>query len=418
MRVDSKLNVLVIAQYFPPDLGGSATRAYNLAKGLAVNGCNVTVIAAFPHYPHGRIPEDYKWKPLKVERIGKIKIIRTFMPPIKSEGFFKRLLLLGTFAVSSLFALPFVGKVDVVWASSWAPGLAYSTLKKRPLALNMDDLRIEDLVDLGLLVEGSLFVRIAEWVYRLFLVKADVVTPISPAYAETLSKKYCVKPNRIHLVRGGVDLSVFKPNVSKRDSGKKFTVLYSGAFSVAYNFEQIFKAAKIVEGLDGDVEFVIQGKGELLSSMRSNVGALKVKNVRIIDKLLSRETVGELLSQADALILPLVEFKEPYRGMSSKLYEYQAVGKPIICCSEGQPAEYVKETGSGIVVKPGDYEALTNAILCLREDPCVVEKLGMSGKRYVENNLSIELVGLKMMAIFNGVLRSSSSIHDDELQVA
>jgi len=217
------------------------------------------------------------------------------MPPIKSEGFFKRLLLVGAFAVSSLFALPFVGNVDAVWASSWVPGWAYSRLKKRPLALNMDDLRIEDLIDLGLLVEGSLFVRIAERVYRLFLVKADAVTPISPAYFETLAKKYCVKPDRIHLVRGGVDLSIFKPNNSKRESGKKFTVLYSGAFSVAYDFEQIFKAAKIVENLDSEVEFVIQGKGELLSDMTSKVDALKVRNVRIVDKLeqgRSRRIVG------------------------------------------------------------------------------------------------------------------------------
>ena len=140
------------------------------------------------------------------------------------------------------------------------------------------------------------------------------------------------------MVRGGVDLSVFKPSESKRKSGKKFVVLYSGAFSVAYDFEQIFKAAKIVEEVDGDVEFVVQGKGELLDSMRSKIDELNVKNVRIVDKLLSREAVAELLGQADVLVLPLVEFKKPYRGMSSKLYEYQAVGKPIICCSRGLPS--------------------------------------------------------------------------------
>jgi len=47
----------------------------------------------------------------------------------------------------------------------------YSRLKKRPLALNMDDLKIEDLVDLGLLDEGSLFVRIAECVTGFFWLK-------------------------------------------------------------------------------------------------------------------------------------------------------------------------------------------------------------------------------------------------------
>jgi glycosyltransferase involved in cell wall biosynthesis len=398
------LNVLVIAQYFPPDLGGSATRAYNLAKGLAVNGCDVTVIAAFPHYPHGNIPAEYKWKPLRVERVGKIKIVRTFMPSIKSEGFFKRLILLASFAVSSLFALPFVGNVDAVWASSWAPGLAYSRLKRRPLALNMDDLRIEDLIDLGILREGTLFVKTAEFAYRLFLVKADIVTPVSPGYAATLAEKYRVNPGRIHVVRGGVDLAVFKLTAGKCESKEKFVVLYSGAFSVAYDFEQIFKAAKILESLDSDVEFVIQGKGELLRSMRSIVDALNVKNVRIIDKLLSRESVADLLARADALILPLVDFKKPYRGMSSKLYEYQAVGKPIICCSRGLPMEYVKETHSGLVVCPGDHDALAKAVLELKENPTLACEMGNNGRKFVESEASIEAIGLKIEAIFESII--------------
>jgi len=110
------------------------------------------------------------------------------------------------------------------------------------------------------------------------------------------------------------------------------------------------------------------------------------------------------LSEADALILPLRDFGKPYLGISSKLYEYQAAGKPIICCAEGQPAEYVKETGSGVVVNPGDYEALAKAVLYLKEDKDSARRLGVSGRRYVENNLSIKKIGLKMMMLFRKVL--------------
>ncbi len=328
------LNILIVAQYFPPDLGGAATRAYNMAKGLALNGCDVTVITAFPHYPHGKIPAVYKFKPFKIERVENFKVIRTFMPPVKSEGFFKRLVLRVAFSFSALFALPFVRKIDAIWASSWVPGYAYSKIKRKPLALNVDDLTLDDLVDLKLIDPNSMVLKISEWVYRLFFVKGDVVTPISPIYTEIMVKKYCVKHERIHLIRGGVDLSIFRFSEPKM-AGNKFTVLYSGAFSIAYDFEQIFKAAKMIGKVDSSVEFIIQGKGELLSSMYSKLAMMNIKNVRIIDELLSREDVSKLLSTADALILPLAEFKKPYRGMSSKLYEYQAVGRPIICCSKG-----------------------------------------------------------------------------------
>jgi colanic acid biosynthesis glycosyl transferase WcaI len=398
--MESNLDVLIIAQYFPPDLGGSATRAYNLAKGLFLNGCNVTVVAAFPHYPQGKIPKEYRWKLIKVEWMGKIRVIRTFMPPIKSEGFFKRILLIGAFAVSSLFALPFVGKVDVIWSSSWIPGLVYGKVIRKPVALNEDDLTLEDLVDLKLIDEDSLVLRIAEWVYRILLIKADAVTPISPGYVETLSNKYWVQRNRIHVVRGGVDLSVFKPHAQRHNADRRFVVLYSGAFSVAYDFEQIFRAAEIVQKEHDDVEFVIQGVGELLGSMYSMVDEFKVKNVKIVDKLLSREEVAELLDQADVLVLPLVEYQKPYSGMSSKLYEYQAVGKPIICCSRGLPSVYVKETNSGLIVYPGDYEALAKAVIELKENPELASMMGENGRKHVEAEASVEAIGLRMKEIF------------------
>jgi hypothetical protein len=129
------MNVLLISQYFPPDIGGVATRTNNLVKSLAENNCRVTVIAAFPHYPNGHIPDQYRRLPIKVEQIGKVKIIRTFILPIKSQGFLKRLLLIGSFAVSALFALPWVGKIDVVWGTSWIPGIVYSRVKKTILFL-------------------------------------------------------------------------------------------------------------------------------------------------------------------------------------------------------------------------------------------------------------------------------------------
>ena len=119
-----------------------------------------------------------------------------------------------------------------------------------------------------------------------------------------------------------------------------------------------------------------------------------------------------------ALLLPLSGLGSVEMGISSKLYEYQAAGKPIICCSSGQPGRYVSETESGIVVKPGDYEALAKAILYLRENRDVAEKFGSSGSQYVENNLSIEKIGLKMMTVFNQVLRNSSRIRKAEQQAA
>ena len=396
--------MLIVGQYFPPDLGGAATRAYNVAKGLSLNGSNVTVVTAFPHYPDGKIPNAYKFKPFTVERVGKIRVIRTFVLPLASKGLFKRILLFGSFMLSSLLVLPIVGKIDVIWAANpdifaLVPSLGYGAVKRKSVVSNVDDLIIEDLYDLDLVQRGSLISKLAEFFARVMFAKVKAVTPISPGYIATI-EKYGVDQSNIHVVRGGVDLEVFKIGKFKRDGKGKFVVLYSGGFSIAYDFEQIFKAAKIVEELDGDVEFVIQGKGELLGSMISKVKELNAKNVRIVDKLLSRKSVGKLLGRADVLILPLFNFKKPYRGMSSKLYEYQAVGKPIICCSRGLPSDYVEKTRSGLIVYPGDYQALAEAVLELKRNPQLARTMGDNGRAFVESEASINAISIQLEHIF------------------
>lgn len=393
-----------MGQYFPPDLGGAATRAYNVARGLSLNGCNVTVVTAFPHYPDGKIPSAYKFKPFTVEWIGTLRVIRTFVLPLESKGLFKRILLFGSFMFSSLLALPLIGKVDVVWAANpdvfvLFPSLAYGITKRKPVVSNVDDLIIEDLYDLDLVERGSIISKFAEFFARVLFSKVKAVTPISPGYISTI-RGYGVDKSKIHVVRGGVDLEMFKTSEFSREAEGKFVVLYSGGFSIAYDFDQVFKAAKIVEEIDSDVEFVIQGKGELLNSMISKAKELNVKNVRIIDKVLSRKSVGKLLSQADVLLLPLANFKTPYRGMSSKLYEYQAAGKPIICCSQGLPKDYVERTHSGLVVYPGDSEALAEAILELKRNPEVACLMGENGRAFVESEVSINAISMQLENIF------------------
>lgn len=399
------MNVLIIAQYFPPDLGGAATRAYNAAKGLLLNGCEVTVVTAFPHYPQGEIPKKYRWKPFRIEFLGKIKVARTFMLPLASKGLARRIVLFGSFMVSSLFALPLVGEIDVIWAAnpdiiSMIPALIYSKLKRRSVASNVDDLLLEDLYNLKLMKERSIISKVAELIARIFYLKAEAITPISPGYAQYLSKKYGVEKNKIYVVRGGVDPTIFNSSLSQHNTKGKFAVLYSGAFSVAYDFKQVLKAAKIVEEKDDEVEFILQGKGELANYINSEIKELNLKNVRVIDKLFSREEVAELLNQADTLILPLRDFGKPYLGISSKLYEYQAVGKPIICCAKGQPADYVKETNSGIVAKPGDFEKLAEAVIYLKKNSEKAREMGRQGRRHVENNVTIKTVGLELKKVF------------------
>jgi len=220
---------------------------------------------------------------------------------------------------------------------------------------------------------------------------------------DVITKKYQVDPSKVCVVPAGVDLDRFSYEQQSVENGDgKFTVLYIGAFSPAYDFDQVFKAAELLASYF-DVEFVIQGGGELAYALKSKVDKMGLSNVRVVARIVSREEVAKILGEADALLLPLSGVGSIEMGISSKLYEYQAAAKPILCCSNGQPRRYVSETKSGIVIKPGDHEALAKSVLYLRENRVFAEKLGESGRRYVENNLSIEQVGMRIERVLKRV---------------
>jgi colanic acid biosynthesis glycosyl transferase WcaI len=409
------MNVLVIAQLFPPDMGGGATRAQNVANGLISLGHKVVVVAAFPNYPTGKTPKEYRHKLLAVERSGKLGIFRTWVPSVASKGFLRRLFLICSFSISSLLAMPLVGHVDIVWAAnpnifSVFPAMVYGAWKHCPIVQNVDDLWPEEVVDLRMIRSGFLR-RLAESVSRFAYAKSSAITPISPAYTNVIVKKYRISPKKVHLVYAGVDLSKFDPQedrLNRERSGRTFKILYIGALSLAYNFDQVLESAKLLSANDS-IEFVIQGGGELGPALKSKVKEMRLSNVKVKLQIVSRDKVPKILSGADVLILPLSGLKAVEMGISSKLYEYQASGRPIICCSGGQPAKYISKTKSGIVVKPGDSKGLARAILYLHKNRRICEKLGSAGRSYVEDNLSSEKIALKMEGIFNTLLTTTRS---------
>jgi hypothetical protein len=281
------------------------------------------------------------------------------------------------------------------------PSLVFKQINNCPVVQNVDDLWPEALYDLGM-NNKSPPAKVGEFVAKVTYRFASAITPISPAYVKVLTQKYNVKPNKVSVVPAGVDLAMFSCKSITGSKNGKFRILYIGAFSPAYDFDQIFRAAQLLANSE-EIEFVIQGGGELASALKSKIEETKPNNVKVIEKIVSRQEVVKELNEADALLLPLNGIGSIEMGISSKLYEYQAAGKPIICCSNGQAGCYVSETKSGTVVKPGDYETLAKTVISLKENSKLAKIMGNNGRKYVEHEAAIEIVGLKMKEVFKTI---------------
>jgi glycosyltransferase involved in cell wall biosynthesis len=84
------------------------------------------------------------------------------------------------------------------------------------------------------------------------------------------------------------------------------------------------------------------------------------------------------------------------------MFPAMACGKPIIFSGEGEGAEMVCCAECGIVVPPGDADALAQAVLELAHDPERAQRLGANGRAFVEREFGWNTLVARWLAALLG----------------
>lgn len=113
--------------------------------------------------------------------------------------------------------------------------------------------------------------------------------------------------------------------------------------------------AKAFRG-DAEVALLLGGDGPMLHDLRSLARALFVESqVRFVGRL-ARQEIKDLLASSDAFVLP--SLVETFGVVAA---EALALGVPVIATRSGGP-ESIVGAGDGILVPPGDEDALAQAM--------------------------------------------------------
>lgn len=398
------MRFLLISHAFPPDMGGASNRASNLLQMLVRGGHDVQIIAGFPYYPHGQIPRKLRSKFFASSFYGKSKVLRVWMPPLRPVGLLRRLMLYVCFTLTSAFGLVvnLRTRLDAVWyVSPYSLGLfslpscVFGSLKKCTVLLDVADLWPEVITEVGGISSPT--------VERTLKLMTAIVTRVSSAVTvitESIGKRaveFGVDSRKVHVIELGIDTELYHP-ISPRPVvegfGGNFVVEYSGLFGPKYDFGTLLEAARIVGERANDVLFFIRGDGELRSEIVKR--AERSSNVRVSTTIVSQGQLVEYLNSADVLVCPLVDTKEASMGIPSKVIEYLSVGKPVVCSAKGDTERIINGNAAGIVVKPGDSEALASALLKLHDDRTLCEEYGGNARSLAENEFSLESMNPKL----------------------
>lgn len=397
------MKILFHTQYYPPELGAPQSRVSELAQGLADLGYEVSVLTAMPNYPSGKLFAGYKKLFCKEELAG-IRVYRSFIIPSQSASIFTRLLNYFSFVLSSLLRGLFLPKPDLIITESpplflGISGFFLSRLKGAKWIFNIADLWPRSALELGLIKEQSLFYKLSAWLESFCYRNAALVTgqsntilaDISARFPDVLTyhlsngvdpSKFCPSPSTVVGLRSEreckvrVSLSSFPSPVTNPPS---ICVLYAGLHGLAQGLDQIIEAATRLRD-QTDIEFVLIGDGPEKRSLITMAESQVLKNISFFDPV-PKSDIPAILASADILIVPL---KVQLTGaVPSKLYEAMAAAKPLILIAGDEAAEIVEDAECGIVVSPGDINALVNAIKALASDTLQRTRLGENGRKAV-----------------------------------
>jgi len=407
------ISVCIVTQYFPPDMGAASSRALNIATALSKRGHKVTVVTAFPHYPHGRIPKEYGGKFVSKEKANELDVYRVWVPSLPTEGSSRRTIMYLSFAFSCSIMLFVLRNVDLYFYVSpygasflSMPTYIRSKLGNAYFAIDQGDPWPDVAVSMGYIHSKSL-IEILKLMVRVMYRLADVVCPISAVIGKEILK-YGVPKEKVQVIDLGVDTSIFKPSnrttssVWERAFQDKFVVEYSGIFGPIYDFESVMKAAKILETTER-ILFLIRGDGESKEKILQLMKSLALKNVISRGRVDNPVKVAEYLNAADVLLIPLKNEEVLSLIYPYKVIEYLACGKPIIASAKGALVELISGSGAGIVVPPANPESLAEAIMCLYSNEEKRAEMSRKALDLAANRFSFDAVGKKLEQVFAGL---------------
>ncbi|NNF00886.1 MAG: glycosyltransferase family 4 protein [Pyrinomonadaceae bacterium] len=391
------MRILIITQIYRPEMGALSNRLYPIVRTLVDKGHKVAVATGMPNYPAGRVFAEYRGKIFSKEVKDGHRILRTnyFTAP-RNKSKLTQLLSYLTFMPAVFYSGIRAGKCDVVLITSppifpVIPAIILAKIRGAKLVFDIRDLWSDELVTFGGISENSISVKIARklenWGYRI----ADMVSATTNSLMSTVIDRGARSDSTIYFPNGA-DLELFRPLPKsgaierKYQFGDRFVVMYSGLFGIKHGLETLLEAANILRDRE-DIVFFLLGNGARREQLEKYIEEKALDNV-IIRGEIDIEEVPKVISISDVCF---AAFKpEPYAGklISVKIFEYLACEKPVVGSFEGESAKVIEESKGGIVVAPGDSQAIADAILLLQKDPARRKAMGIAGRQFVEASFS------------------------------
>ena len=390
-----------------PSTRGSFTHTYEIAKNLRKKSIKVYIITRRRSFGepsqecfHGipvfrifrRVPSKSSRQYLKKNGIRGNHPKQESASTILRFGLYLYKIYLRTFlvAISVLFLIKLIKKykIDLVLerGSSLGAGVLASRITKRP--------SIVEIIDDN---HSSISLKLAERViiYTQKVLKCDV------------------PENRLVKVTASANTELFNPNINPMIIRKKYRLWGKKVIGYAGNFEKWHGVLDLVHATD----YILQKDSNIVFLFVGNATSEVIRIIHntgkcdsfILPGPVDYFRVPKYLAAADILVAPYnpagANHTQKYGYIYSpiKIFEYMAMGKPIITSDLPTIKTVIRDGIDGILIPPGKPHKLAKAILLLLQNEKLKTNLGRNARTKVLQFYSWD----RLASIFLKIIKST-----------
>lgn len=414
----SRVKILYVSQYFPPEMGAPAARAAELAQHWAQAGHEVSVLTGFPNHPTGVVPE--QWLPrlrrlIYREKAGRVNVFRTWLWPLPNRKAHERMRNYASFCVSAALRGLTLPRPDVIIATSpqllvGLSGWWLAFTRQIPFVFEVRDLWPESLAAVGIGSEDSLLHHALSAIARFLYERSDRIVVVSPAFQEPLIRNWRVPPEKIAVVENGVETELFVPAPSAAnqalrrqfDAQDKFLVCYAGTMGMAHGLDTLLDAAAQLQHRNPGVQFLLVGEGAEKERIKTLAQSRSLANIRFLDQQ-PREKVAGIVSASDACVVLLKKTEVFKTVIPTKMLEFMSCARPVILGVEGHARQIIEQAEAGLVIEPENAEALAQAVQRLATNRELATTMGKNGREYILHNFSRSQTAQKYIQVLQSI---------------
>jgi glycosyltransferase involved in cell wall biosynthesis len=238
---------------------------------------------------------------------------------------------------------------------------------------------------------GLRLTRAAALVERINLRAADRVVVVSNVLQRELVSAG-VAEHKIAVVPNAVDPQRFRPDAGgtavreRLGLGPSIVVGFSGTFGAWHGIPTLARALPHVLEARRHVRWLLMGDGPLRGLVDDAIAKHAARDRVCSVGMVPHSDMPAYLAACDVLVSPHGRQADggEFFGSPTKLFEYMAVGRPIVASAVGQIAEVLDDEQSALLVPPDDAEALALAIIRLVDDACLRARLGRAARAVAE----------------------------------